>query len=272
MSNKEEQEMELEALESLFPTELVRDPSSSSEFQLVGIVPYPDNSKVNHVSVNISFSFSPGYPSEESVAWSIVKTTGCIATDSSRLEQLESAIQSVCAENLGCSVVYQIAERVQEWLRENNEKEKSLHDMLLEKPKEDRSKKVTFCDDDDDDDDSEYSDEDYDSSEDDDDDDSGFESEDSEEPQFEGLQMKNLCPEDERVTRDEFLEWKKEYDEYLLSNGLIKRFGSDDTRKTGKQQFLELLTQRRQENQTEQEFNAELFGNEDDIDEDEFEE
>jgi hypothetical protein len=267
MSNKEEQEMELEALESLFPTELVRE--SSSQFRLVGLVAYPDNSQVNHVSVDIQFSFPLGYPSEESVSWSILKTTGCIATDSSRLGELESVIQSVCDENMGCFVVYQIAERIQEWLRDNNEKEKSLHDMLLERPREERPSRkavVTF---EDDDDDSDFIDDsDYDSS-DEDDDDSSFTSE--EEPEFEGLQMKNLCAEDERVTRDQFIEWKKEYDEYLLTNGLIKRIGPEDTRRTGKQQFLELLTKRRSENQSEQEFNEELFGNEDDIDEDEFE-
>jgi hypothetical protein len=269
MSNIEEQAMELEALESLFPTELQR--KSETEFSLVGLVPFSDNSEVNHVSVDLFFSYPPGYPSEQSVDVSITKSSGCIATDSSRLEDLESTIQITCQENIGCSVVYQIAERVQEWLRENNEEEKSLHDMLLSKSASQKvasRKKTAVLSQEDSEDydselDSDYSDSDY-------EDDSEYTSEDEEESdedeEFEGLQLKNLCSEDERVTMDQFLEWKNEYDAYLLKEGLIKRIAPDDTRQTGKQQFLQLLTQRRQENTTEQEFNEELFGNEEDID------
>ena len=263
--------MELEALESLFPNELRK--VSETEFSLVNLVPFSDNSEVNHVSVDIAFSFPAGYPSDQAVEWRILKTTGCIATDSSRFESLEAAISAVCDENIGCSAVYQIAERVQEWLRENNEEEKSLHDMLQSNSKvsnkrEARMKKPV-------DEDGEMDSEDYDS-ELDSDYDSEFDSdysdddeeEESEEETFEDLQLKNLCPENERVTIAEFLEWKKEYDAYLLKEGLIKRIAPDDTRQTGKQQFLDLLKTRRGEGGAENEaaFNAELFGNEEDVD------
>lgn len=262
--------MELEALESLFPTELVRYPT---KFELVGLVPHSDNSEVNHVSVDISFSFPLDYPSTQTVDWSIIKSTGFISTDSSRLEDLEASIRSVCEDNLGCCVVYQIADRIQEWLRENNEEEKSLHDMLLangtNEVNQSRRKVVRFTDEADEDYDEE-ADSDY--SDYSDEEDGSFDSDSSdEEEQFEELQMKDLCPEEQRVTRDQFVEWKREYDDYLLGCGIVKRIGADDTRATGKQQFLELITKRRNENQTEQEFNAELFGNEDDLDEDDLE-
>jgi hypothetical protein len=262
MSNNEDQAMELEALESLFPKELKK--VSDTEFSLVNLVPYSDNSQVNHVSVDITFSFPASYPSDDSVTWRLAKTSGCIATDSSRLEDLESTIRAVCDENLGCSCVYQIAERVQEWLRENNEEEKSLHDMLQSNSKiAVKQKKAPVVRDDDEDydseDDSDFDSEDYSEF------DSDYESEDEE--QFEDLQLKNLCPESERVTIDQFLEWKKEYDAYLLKEGLIKRISADDTRQTGKQQFLAVLKSRRADEDNEGEtFNEELFGNEDDVD------
>lgn len=259
--------MELEALESLFPMELQKE--SETSFKLVGLVPFPDNSETNHVSVDLHFSFPLHYPTDENIVWSIIRTTGCISTDSSRLASLEQAIQSVIEENTGCCVVYQIAERVQEWLRANNEEEKSLHDMMVTtkaSKKEERPIRRDVSDEDsyDEDEDSDYSgSEDY--SDDDDDEDDDFE----EEEEYEELQLKELCPEEDRVTREAFLEWKKEYDEYLLSVGLIKRIAPDDTRKTGKEQFLELLVNRRKGGETgnvDDAFNAELFENEDDLD------
>jgi hypothetical protein len=69
------------------------------------------------------------------------------------------------------------------------------------------------------------------------------------------------------VTIDQFLEWKKEYDAYLLKEGLIKRISADDTRQTGKQQFLAVLKSRRADQDNEgKTFNEELFGNEEDVD------
>ena len=266
--------MELEALESLFPVEMRKE--SETSFSLVGLVPFADNSKHNYVSVDLSFSIPADYPLTSSINWTIAKTTGCIATDSSRLEDLEAAIRAVCSENAGCSVVYQIAERVQEWLRENNEEEKSLHDMLQSKPvvsKPPRRK----AEDSDDEDDSDYSDdEEYDLDDDDDD-----ESYASEEPEYEGLQMKVLCAEEERVKRDEFLAWKLEYDQLLLKSGLIKRIAPGDTRQTGKQQFLQALMNRKDKREDGQkivdgdvleDFNADLFGGEDDVEFDDDEE
>lgn len=259
--------MELEALESLFPMELRKE--SDSSFKLVGLVPFTDNSETNHVSIDLQFSFPPTYPMEGSIAWSILRTTGCIATDSSRVSSLEKAIRSVIEDNPGCCVVYQIAERVQEWLRANNEEEKSLHDMMVTTKtlrKEERFIRRDMSDEDsyDEEDDSDYSgSDDYSNDEEDEDDDL------EEEEEYEELQMKELCAEEDRVTREEFVEWKKEYDEYLLSNGLIKRIAPDDNRKSGKEQFLELLVNRRKGGDTgnvDDAFNAELFQNEDDLD------
>lgn len=259
MSN-EDQLMEMEALESLFPVELEK--LSDTEFKL-SLVPFPDNSETNHVSVVIHFAFPDSYPANSPVEFSVAKTTGCISTDSSRLEELSDIILSVCEENSGFCCVYQIAERVQEWLRENNQEEKSLHDMLLEQPAQRKQKKTGIIDTD-----SEYN-EDEDS-----DWDSDYDSEDDDEDetQYEELQQKNLCSEDQRVTRAEFLKWKiDEYDPYLLKAGLIKRIAEGDNRQTGKQQFLATLIARKEKGNVpdELEFNEDLFGDEDDVDLDE---
>lgn len=268
---KDEQLMEMEALESLFPVEIER--VSDTECQL-SLVPFSDNSEVNHVSVIVKFSFPETYPIDSTLEYVIEKTTGCIATDSSRLEDLDSTIRNVCEENAGCSCVYQIAERVQEWLRDNNEEEKSLHDMLTTTKQVKKKPQRTVAEsdseyDEDEDSDYDYSDEDdfdYDSDE--------YEDEDDE-PEFKELEQKVLCPENERVTKEEFQQWKlAEYDMYLLRNEFIKRVADWDTRKTGKQQFLETLMNRRDaktESSTSQslEFNEDLFDGEDDVEFDE---
>lgn len=268
---KEEQGMELEALESLFPVEIRI--ISESEFSLVGLVPYSDNSQHNFVSVDLKFSFPASYPVGALIDCSIAKTTGCIATDSSRLEDLAATIGSVSEENAGCCAVYQIAERVQEWLRDHNEEEKSLHDTMQQKPSRPVKVRPVRSDDEDDDDydsedDSDYS---YDSDEDDSD-------ESSEDEEYEGLQSKTLCPEEERVQVAEFLAWKLEYDQVLLKNGLIKRIAPGDTRQTGKQEFLQSLTDRKEKREDGKvieggaDFDENIFGEEEDVEFDDDEE
>lgn len=223
--------MELEALESLFPSEFKLDGKGCT----LSLVPFSDCSAPNHVSCEIQFQFPSNYPFESSVEWKVLRTTGCISTDSSGLAELDIAIKAVCEENTGMSQVYQIAERVQEWLRHHNEEEKSLHDMLTTNAVE--------CE-------PESSDEDEDDEE--------------EEGDFLGLESKPLCPESERVTPEAFVTWKTEvYDPLLLKSGLIKRIA--DGKKTGKQQFLETLTSRKSQGAGE-EFNEELFGDEADFD------
>jgi len=100
------------------------------------------------------------------------------------------------------------------------------------------------------------------------DDSSSEEFDDEEEDEYKGLQLKNLCSETERVTDMQFEEWKLEYDKWLMSNGWIKRVAESDLRPTGKQQFLALLTARRDNDQSSkpEEFDEELFAEDDDID------
>ena len=257
MSCAEEQMMELEALESLFPVEFEK--LSSTEFKL-SLIPFPDNSEINHISAVLRFSFPQSYPMDATVIFSVERTTGCIATDSSRLEDLNECIISVCEENQGVCCVYQIAERVQEWLRQHNEEERSLHDMMIGQETRKPMRKIKIIAESDFD--SDDSDWDYD--EDDDDDYSDEDEEDEEEEEvYEGLQQKNLCPESERVGSEEFLGWKLEYDQYLLKTGLIKRIAQGDVRPTGKQQFLATLAARKDKGATPDdslEFNEDLFG------------
>lgn len=266
---REEQEMELEALESLFPVEFEK--VSASEFFL-SLVPYSDNSSENHVSIKLGFVFGASYPVDsESLEWSVLKSTGCISSDSRLLTDLSDEIQRVREENCGVCCVYQIAERVQEWLREHNEPERSLHDLMGS-----RSGKAQPVDEEDDseyeDGDSgshysDYSDSNYSGS--------GDEEDSSSAEEYQDLQLKTLCQESERVKREEFLEWKiSVYDQQLLQLGLIKRVAPGDTRTTGKQQFLESLAARKTDEQhynqplENPEFNEELFAGEIDADED----
>jgi hypothetical protein len=222
MSNREEQLMELEAMESLFPEEFRRDPSDT-KFSFVKILPYSDHSQENYVSVSVDFTFPPGYPSEEPIGFTITAMTGAISTDSSKLDELNGVIDSEIAANFGMAGVYQVIEKIIEWLRENNEEERSLFDQLT------TTVRVGGEDEYDDSDDSDWSGE-----------DDSDESEDDGE--YQGLQSKNLCPESARVSDSQFASWRVGYEDWLMENGFIKR--SSDTRPTGKEQFLTNLANR----------------------------
>ena len=248
----EEQAMELEALESLFPDEMKR--VSHTEFTLVGLVPFSDNSRKNHVSLDLAFVYPPGYPSSEPISVSVAKATGSIESDTSQLAELHNVIASVCDENMGSCCVYQIAEKVQEWLRANNEEIKSLHDWY-----ESRNRVIKKKDEYDSDDDSDWNEE----------DDSEYSSDDEEEEEdesFVGLQTKELCPEGERVTRAQFDEWKLGNDAVLMEQGLIKRISEFDVRPTGKQQFLQTLKNRQDSSLL---ISADLFVDDIELDDDE---
>ena len=245
--------MEMEALESLFPTELTK--LSDKEFQL-HLVPYSDNSKRNHVSVSLSFVFPETYPLGDSVIVTVVKATAYLAT-----AEMEAEITQVMEENAGSACVYQIADRVQEWLRAHNEEECSLHDQMVQRKGGVPKKTLPGGDSSDDsDDDSDWSSDDEDDS---DDDDYSEEEDDG----FEGLQAKELCPESQRVTPSQFEFWKAGSDALLLQRGLIKRVAESDTRPTGKQQFVQTLKARTEGVPTT--FNEELFGEDFELDEDE---
>jgi hypothetical protein len=252
MSCVEEQGMEMEALESLFPVELEK--VNETEFNL-SLVPYADNSRENHVSVKLGFKFGLEYPERSSELECIVlKSSGSVSSDSSLLHELNSLVEKVKEENNGSCCVYQIADAVQDWLRNHNEPERSLHDLIGVREKKD-------SDEDDSDDDSDWSEDSDCSSQ-----DYSDEDESESEEEYKELELKTLCQESDRVQKDEFIAWKvKFYDQELLQAGLIKRVAPGDTRITGKLQFLESLAGRKATPQGE-EFSEELFTG--DIDED----
>jgi hypothetical protein len=220
------------------------------------------------------------YPLEKPIDFEIVKATGIVGTDSVLSEQLVEVVRSEAENGIGYAIVYQIIERVVEFLRDHNEEEKSLHDQLtsLSRTSVPKVKRQTTPDDDDnEEDDSDWS-EDEDDSEYDSDDDS-YEDEEEEED-YKGLQLKTLCPESERVTIDQFAAWKLSYDQWLMDNKWIKRVSEADVKPTGKQQFLSILVSRRSKETVASgqpadgvldEFDEELFGEEDFGDLDEFE-
>jgi hypothetical protein len=123
------------------------------------------------------------------------------------------------------------------------------------------------------DDDSDWSSGDDYSDDDDDDDESYVDEEEEQEEDYKGLQLKALCVESERVTVEQFAEWKLTYDKWLMENKCIKRVSESDVKPTGKQQFLSVLTNRRSgaDAKPGEDFDEELFG-EDDVDLDELDE
>jgi len=253
---QEEQQMELEALESLFPEEMKR--ISETEFVVENIFPFSDNSQKNFVSCDIKFVYPPRYPVEASIKFEVTKMTGAIANDSVLSAELVDVIRTEAEVEIGYAVVYQIVEKVIDFLRENNQQEKSLHDQLASSVP-----KVQMANGSDDEDDSDWSgSSDYD----DDDDDSDYEEEEDED--YKGLQLKNLCSESDRVTVEQFAQWKMTYDEWLMENKYIKRVSESDVKPTGKQQFVSVLVSRQTEDTVDDtmgEFDEELFEDDDDF-------
>jgi hypothetical protein len=212
MSN-EDQLLELEALESLFPDEFKK--VSDCEFTLTAIVPFPDQSTTNHVSVSVSCMFPTDYPVSAPLQVSLTKVTGCLTSDSHLVGQLESIMEGECEANLGMPAVYSLVERIQDFLRENNQPELSLHDQMERGNQREMVETESGESDDEED----------------------GEGEDDEE--FQGLMSKILCPENERVTSEEFQKWKLNFDLFLISQKIIKR--NDENKLSGKQQFLQRL-------------------------------
>merc|ERR1711974_471142 len=120
--------------------------------------------------------------------------------------------------SLGMAMIYTVAEACQDYLKENNVKELSMHEQMMQ-----RMKKEGGGEEEGEDDDDEY----------DEDDDDGPDPEE----EWKGLAEKALCPESERITPDTFLAWKEKFEQEMVEAGVLKR--GEVKMKTGKQFFVE---------------------------------
>jgi len=210
--------MEREALESLFPDEYHAEGPDRFRLELV-----PGEAE-NFVRAPLIIQYPPDYPD----AAPQVSLNKEIATGMSESKEkaLISLIEDTIEQNVGIAMIYTLAETVQEYLRENNVSEVSMHDLMLNRQRGIEGPPAEEEDEEEDEEDAVE----------------------EEQGEWKGLEEKVLCSAMERITQQSFMEWKTKFDEELVKLGIIKRDG--DERVTGKLIFERQLAENREKGNT----------------------
>ncbi|CAJ1351178.1 unnamed protein product [Effrenium voratum] len=200
MAHEEEQALEIEALQSIFDKEFVS--ISSREFT-IKLLPFPAGEEENYVEVTLHVTYTDTYP-DEAPDWKLEDVKGL---GDEKLELLQKNVEETIESSIGMAMIYSVTEACQDFLKENNQKELSMHEqMMLRQAAEEGGE--------------------------DEEEDEDEEDEEEEEPEWKGLTEKTLCPENERVTPETFGAWKVKFDAEMVEIGLLKR---DETKaRTGK--------------------------------------
>eukprot|EP00927_Polykrikos_kofoidii_P050024 TRINITY_DN43989_c0_g1_i1.p1 TRINITY_DN43989_c0_g1~~TRINITY_DN43989_c0_g1_i1.p1 ORF type:complete len:288 (+),score=72.47 TRINITY_DN43989_c0_g1_i1:87-866(+) len=215
---KEEQELEIEALQSLFNdgTEFIS--LSDAEFKL-HLCPFPAGEEENHVRVTLHVTYTAEYP-DTAPEWELEEMD---SLPDEKQADLRSQIEEVVNSSLGMAMVYSMAEACQDFLKANNVKILSMHEEMMKRLGGGEDDEEGGGEDDDD----------------------GSEEEQQEE-EWKGLADKTLCPESERVKVEDFAKWKLDFDAEMIACGILRREGENKAR-TGKQIFME--AQKRQKDE-----------------------
>mmetsp|Transcript_20916 Transcript_20916/g.43721 ORF Transcript_20916/g.43721 Transcript_20916/m.43721 type:complete len:182 (-) Transcript_20916:1049-1594(-) len=150
----EEQEMEAEALEAIFDTHFaVQSPTAEGRPQwTVDIYPEtasdPDElQELNHVAIQLHITLPETYPDEALPILQVNILKG-LAPDPHG-DDLLVAAQEEAAANEGLPCIYAIAERLREWLAENNRPgldDISMHAQMMRKQREQELQQVRIQD------------------------------------------------------------------------------------------------------------------------------
>jgi len=208
MNHAEEQEMELEALTSIFEEGKEFEKISATEFKLK-LLPNPAGEGENHVAVTLHVTYTATYP-EEAPEYELED----VKMPDEKLEDLKAKIEETIEASIGMAMVYTMAEACQDFLKDNNVKALSMHEEMMKRLGGDEGGEEN------------EDDEDYDEEE-----------EEEEEEEWKGLAEKALCPESERITVDQFNVWRVKFDEEMIRTGVLKR--DEIKSKTGRQIFVE---------------------------------
>lgn len=201
---QEEQELEIEALTSIFEENKEFKRISDTEFKLQ-LLPFPDGSSDNHVQATLHITYGPEYP-DTAPDWELEQVDS-IPED--KLPDLKGKIEEVVNDMMGMAMVYSMAEACQDWLKENNTKMLSMHEEMMKRlgPQEGEG-----------------------------DEEGDEESEEEEEPEWKGLADKPLVPEKERITPEQFAKWKKQFEDEMYATGVLKR--EEEKAQSGKMFFM----------------------------------
>jgi len=179
---------------------------SSSEFQLK-LLPFPAGEEENHVGVTLHVTYTDEYP-DAAPDWKLEDVKGL---GDEKLEALKAKIEETIESSIGMAMIYSVAEACQDYLKENNQKELSMHEQMM--LRQEGTAEGDGAEEDED------------------------EEEEEEEPEWKGLTEKTLCDVKDRITPESFAAWKVKFDAEMIATGVLKR--EEIKGKTGKQIFVE---------------------------------
>ncbi|CAE7160339.1 EIF2AK4 [Symbiodinium pilosum] len=190
MAHEEEQAFEIEALQSIFEGDEFKS-ISEKEFA-IKLLPFPGGEEENHVGVSLHVTYTDAYP-DEPPEWELEDVQGL---NDEKLELLKDRIKETIEASLGMAMIYPVSEACQDFLKENNQKELSMHEQMMLR---------------------------HAAPEDEEEEEEDGEDEEEEEPEWKGLTEKTLCPESERITAESFAAWKAKFDAEMIETGVLKR-------------------------------------------------
>ncbi|KAG5178363.1 ubiquitin-conjugating enzyme/RWD-like protein [Tribonema minus] len=129
MSNyTEDQELEVEALEAIYPKEFAKLQDSPLQWK-VHVVPFPDGEGENHVGVDMVCTIGPSYPDTPPDIDIVIKQ----GLNEAQAQELLALAQQNAQDNVGIAMGYTLAEAIREWLADNNQSatDGSMHANML---------------------------------------------------------------------------------------------------------------------------------------------
>ncbi|KAI3656177.1 hypothetical protein MP638_006383 [Amoeboaphelidium occidentale] len=126
MDFKAEQEMELEALQSIYPTEFHNKENGMFELAL----------ESGELSVSLCFQYTPKYP-EELPEYTLSSDT----LPEESIEELESQLKELCQDSLGMVMIFTLSSHITEYLQNYTERMEEMQKAKVEQEKKERELK-----------------------------------------------------------------------------------------------------------------------------------
>jgi len=126
--NSEEKQMELEALSSIYPTELQRLGTDTIELTLGSSNDPDDANPISPYKIVLKVEFSKGYPSEVP----LLEVLPLERVSVGQAVLLTNKLNTIAAENLGMAMIFTIAQTAQEWLDGSKEEEINAKNKAIE--------------------------------------------------------------------------------------------------------------------------------------------
>lgn len=140
---QEEQKNEIEALESIYPSELeILETEPYHVFTIDVKADAGDQPEDEQMSVKLKFTYVPGYPEEGP----LIEAAEFENIEEEDVETLVTALKEQVQENLGMVMIFTLVSTATEWLNQHTESVKFNKNeaLRLQKEKEEEAERVKF--------------------------------------------------------------------------------------------------------------------------------